>query len=46
VPGPPQDWTDDESSSSGSGGNSAPAEVEKDKADENSDLPDPATKLH
>ncbi|MFT6371936.1 MAG: cell division protease FtsH [Gammaproteobacteria bacterium] len=46
VPGPPKDWTDDESSSSGTGGNNAPVEAEKTKEDENSDLPDPATKLH
>jgi cell division protease FtsH len=46
IPGPPQDWTaDDESNSSGSGGNNAPAEpVSADT--ESSDLPDPATKLH
>jgi cell division protease FtsH len=48
IPGPPQDWTEDGSSSSGSGGGSA--SVEKDvndtKEDDNPDLPDPATKLH
>jgi len=46
IPGPPKDWTEDESSSSGNGGNNAPVEAEKIKEDENSDLPDPATKLH
>jgi len=46
IPGPPQDWTaDDESNSSGSGGNNAPVEpVSSDAV--SSDLPDPATKLH
>lgn len=45
IPGPPQDWTDDESNSSGSGGNNTSAESDT-KEDESSDLPDPATKLH
>ncbi len=45
IPGPPQDWTDDESGSSGSGGNKVSVETDT-KEDENPNLPDPATKLH
>ena len=45
IPGPPQDWTDDESNSSGSGGSDASADTDA-KEDESPDLPDPATKLH
>ncbi|MFT4650114.1 MAG: cell division protease FtsH [Polaribacter sp.] len=45
VPGPPQDWTDDESNSTGSGGSNVSGETDANE-DENPDLPDPATKLH
>lgn len=45
IPGPPQDWTDDESNSSDSGGSNTSTEKDS-KEDENPDLPDPATKLH
>jgi cell division protease FtsH len=45
IPGPPQDWTDDESNSSGSGGNNTSTEKDA-KEDESPDLSDPATKLH
>jgi cell division protease FtsH len=46
VPGPPQDWTDDESNSSGSGGNSPPVVVKGTKENKSPDLSDPATKFH
>jgi cell division protease FtsH len=46
IPGPPQDWTDDESSSSGSGDNSPPIAAKESKENKSPDLSDPATKFH
>jgi cell division protease FtsH len=45
IPGPPQEWTEDDSGSSGSGGSKVSAKTEA-KEDDSPDLPDPATKLH
>ena len=42
IPGPPQDWSDDETNTSGKSDNT-PGES---SSDTDSDLPDPATKLH
>lgn len=43
IPGPPKDWTDDETNSSGSGGNNVPGDA---KVEDDPNLPDPATKPH